>query len=162
MSSLKTLLVAALSLILSLNLAPAQASERPLDSQALAGVTQGKALFDINLGELEKLPLYLQVIEMTYDGLVAQGVTPEFVIAFRGAAVQFIDNSDATVPARQQIAAQIKQLHTKGIRLEACSIATELFGVDNGQLLPGITPVGNTFISLIGYQAQGYATVVIM
>jgi hypothetical protein len=38
-------------------------------------------------------------------------------------------------------------------------VATRLFSVDNATLLPGIEPVGNTFVSLIGYQAQGYATI---
>jgi intracellular sulfur oxidation DsrE/DsrF family protein len=43
--------------------------------------------------------------------------------------------------------------------MEACSVATRLFGVDNGTLLDGIKPVGNTFVSLTGYQAQGYANI---
>ncbi|BDY05525.1 DsrE family protein [Ferrimonas sp. YFM] len=158
----KKLLIIGLSLLACLNLAPAQAIERPLDAQALQGVTQGKALFDINLSELDKLPLYLQVIEMTHDGLAAQGVAPDFVIAFRGASVQFIAGPINQNPASQKIAEQVKRLHAKGVRIEACSIATELFGVDNSQLLPGIELVGNTFISLVGYQAQGYSSVVIM
>jgi hypothetical protein len=32
-------------------------------------------------------------------------------------------------------------------------------GVDNTTLLDGIEPVGNTFVSLTGYQAQGYANI---
>lgn len=30
---------------------------------------------------------------------------------------------------------------------------------DNRSLLNGIKPVGNTFVSLTGYQAQGYANI---
>jgi hypothetical protein len=43
--------------------------------------------------------------------------------------------------------------------MEACSFATRLFGIDNGTLLEGIKPVGNTFVSLTGYHAQGYASI---
>ncbi|WP_028109596.1 DsrE family protein [Ferrimonas futtsuensis] len=162
MPSIRKLLLIGLPLLACLNLVSAHATERPLDTQALKGVAQGKALFDINLSELEKLPLYLQVIEMTHDGLTAQGTAPDFVIAFRGASVQFIHGQDGHNPARQKIASQIQRLKARGVRMEACSIATELFGVDNSQLLPGIEPVGNTFISLIGYQSQGYSSIVIM
>jgi len=43
--------------------------------------------------------------------------------------------------------------------MESCSVATRLFKVDNASLLDGIKPVGNTFVSLTGYQAQGYANI---
>lgn len=162
MSRIKHGFLATLPLLFCLSLPTATASEAPLDSRALTGVSQGKALFDINLAEEAKLPLYLQVIEKTYDGLVAQGVSPDFVIAFRGPAVQFIDDSAADAATQQQIAALIARLAAKGVHLEACAIATGLFNVEEKALLPGIELVGNTFISLIGYQAQGYGTIVVM
>lgn len=162
MSRINHWLLISIPLLFSLSLPAASAADRPLDSRALAGVTQGKAVFDINLAEEAKLPLYLQVIEKTHEGLLAQGVTPDFVIAFRGPAVQFIEDRGADTPEHKHIAALIARLASKGVRLEACSIATGLFNVNEEALLPGIELVGNTFISLIGYQAQGYGTVVVM
>jgi len=47
----------------------------------------------------------------------------------------------------------------EGVRMEACSVATKLFNVSNKSLLNGIKPVGNTFVSLTGYQAKGYASI---
>jgi peroxiredoxin family protein len=47
------------------------------------------------------------------------------------------------------------------VRLEACSVATALFGVDNETILPEIVVVGNTFISALGFQAVGYAPILI-
>ena len=35
-------------------------------------------------------------------------------------------------------------------------MATRVFGIDNSTVLSGLTLVGDGFISLIGYQAQGY------
>jgi intracellular sulfur oxidation DsrE/DsrF family protein len=46
-----------------------------------------------------------------------------------------------------------------GVRFEACAIATRLFGVENNSVLPQVKVVGNTFNSLIGYQAKGYALI---
>jgi hypothetical protein len=35
-------------------------------------------------------------------------------------------------------------------------VATEVFGIDNSTLFADLDLVGDGFISLIGYQAQGY------
>jgi intracellular sulfur oxidation DsrE/DsrF family protein len=40
-----------------------------------------------------------------------------------------------------------------------CSIATKVFGIDNATLFPEMTVIGDGFVSLIGYQAQGYGLV---
>ena len=137
------------------------------DSDALAGVKIAKTVFDINLSEAPKLKLYLEVIKVTYSGLLRQGVEPDIVIAFRGPAVTLI-HSEATFSSEEDRSALessatiIAELQEKGVTLEACSIATNIFQVDNKTLLPGIKVVGNTFISLIGYQANGYSLIPIM
>lgn len=130
----------------------------PDDSVALGDLTEGKILFDINLGDGTKLPLYLSVIQQTYDGLEAQGVTPDFVIAFRGMAVTFITNDSADEALETQIA---DLAGLPNIRLEACAIATNLFGVDNAEILADVNVVGNTFISAAGFgsSTKGYATI---
>ncbi|SDJ52099.1 Intracellular sulfur oxidation protein, DsrE/DsrF family [Ferrimonas sediminum] len=164
MKLFKSLSLYGLALLASLTL-PLMAQAAPADTDALKGVTNGKALFDINLSNINQVPLYLQVIGMTHDGLVGQGVEPKFVVAFRGASVQFISNqggNDDTQAIKQQIAKSVSELASKGVKFEACAIATNLFQVDNDSLLPEVKVVGNTFISLIGYQAQGYGTIPVM
>jgi predicted peroxiredoxin len=142
----------------------AVATDKPNDADALKGVTEGKVVFDINIAEPKKLPLYLMVVDETVDDLKRQGVKPEVILAFRGKAVTLITKE------REQIELTdfeyldkanefIKTLQSKGVKMEACSVATRLFNVDNGEILDGIKPVGNTFVSLIGYQAQGYSTI---
>lgn len=54
------------------------------------------------------------------------------------------------------IESNIAKLAAFGIKQEICAVATRVFGVDNTTLLPGLSLVGDGFISLIGYQAQGY------
>ena len=134
------------------------------DADALRGVTTGKVVFDIGLGNASTLPLYLKVIGMTHDGLVKQGVKPDMVLAFHGGAVKLISRDKNTpleqLDALDEIAALIQGLLKKpGIRMEACGLATHLFKVDNDTILPGIKPVANTYVSLIGYNAQGYAAI---
>ena len=134
------------------------------DEKALQGVTKSRTLFDINLTEAPKLELYLSVIKQTQADLVRQGVTPEIVIAFRGASVRLITSetwvfSEEEQKSLERSAGLLAELANAGIRIEACAIATNLFKVDNSTLLPGIEVVGNTFVSLTGYQTKGYTLI---
>ena len=154
-----------LSLMLGLLIASAcQADTRPNDAEALQGINEGKAIFDINMADAKKLTLYLMVIDETVEDLKRQGVKPDVILAFRGLSVKLISKDREQLDLEDfehldKIAAQLAALQQKGVRMQACSVATRLFRVDNGQLLDGITPVGNTFVSLTGYQAQGYANI---
>lgn len=140
------------------------AVDKPDDADALKGVTTGKVLFDINMIEAKKMTLYLMVIRETVDDLVRQGVTPDVILAFRGLSVKLISKNRDQMELTDfdhldKIAAQLAELQKLGVRMEACSVATRLFDVNNDDLLDGIKPVGNTFVSLTGYQAQGYANI---
>ena len=55
-----------------------------------------------------------------------------------------------------EIEANVEALAALGIKQEVCAVATRVFGVDNKTVIPGLTLVGDGFISLIGYQSQGY------
>ncbi|MFW2365697.1 MAG: DsrE family protein [Desulforhopalus sp.] len=134
------------------------------DQEALAGVQVTRSLFDINITEPEKLLLYLTVIRKTHEDLIRQGQKPEFVIAFRGASVRLITTetwSYAEEDERmlKESAMLLKEFKESGVTLEACSIATKLFKIDNQTILPEVQVVGNTFVSLIGYQTKGYALI---
>lgn len=136
----------------------------PDDSDALKGVTTGKVIFDINMIEPKKMTLYLMVIRQTVDDLIRQGVEPDVILAFRGLSVKLISKDREQMELEDfehldKISAQIADLIAQGVKVEACSVATRLFKVDNDTLLDGIKPVGNTFVSLTGYQAQGYANI---
>lgn len=134
------------------------------DTNALKGVTDAKTLFDINLKDAKSLELYLGVIKMTHEDITRQGLKPEIVIAFRGAAVRLVSTetwsfSEEDQQSLARSAIILKELQGLGVRQEVCSIATNLFKIDNTTILPGIEVVGNTFVSLTGYQGKGYALV---
>jgi len=141
------------------------AGPKPNNTAALAGAKSVKAIFDITVGEPKKLLGRLTLIGETADQLVAQGVTPEFVLAFRGPATFYVSNDRSRIPEEEyaiadKIAEKVKELSSKsGVNLEQCAVATSKLKVDNSTILPQITVVGNSWISLIGYQSQGYAFV---
>lgn len=156
-----TKLLVLFALLTSLSL---QAEIIPDDSDALKGVTIGKVIFDINMSEAKKMTLYLMVIRQTVGDLKRQGVKPDVILAFRGLSVRLISKNREQMELTDfehldKIAQQLADLKQQGVRMEACSVATKLFNVENKSLLDGVKPVGNTFVSLTGYQAQGYANI---
>lgn len=135
------------------------------DQAALDGVAEGKVVWDINAESPVKLSRQLQVIEQTYDDLLRQGVKPLMIFTFRGPSTTFItnDNSKFTgeaLDAVQQLQSSLRDLADKdGVTLEVCAIASNRMGVASEALLECTSLVGNTFCSLIGYQAKGYALI---
>ena len=159
MTRLTRLVLALASLALAIT-----AHAQPDDSRALAGIDKGKVIFDINMADAKKMTLYLSVIDETISDLERQGVEPDVILAFRGLSVKLISKDREQMELTDfehldRIAEQLAGLQQRGVRIEACSVATRLFKVDNATLLDGIEPVGNTFVSLTGYQAQGYANI---
>jgi intracellular sulfur oxidation DsrE/DsrF family protein len=150
-------------LLLALNVQSAKLD----DKDALQFVEKGKVLFDINIADNpNKLALYLTVIQQTHRDLVRQNVEPDIVLAFRGKAVKLISTQRSDEMALEyeasleDVASLIEDLQKKrGVKMEACGIAMGIFNMKQDMLLSGIKAVGNTFVSILGYHAQGYATI---
>jgi intracellular sulfur oxidation DsrE/DsrF family protein len=134
------------------------------DSAALKGVTEGKIAFDITEGSGKPLLNRLNIIDETRRSLIQQGVKPHFVIAFRGPATKLVQSeTDKIAPEDREmartIAAKIEAMSKEsGVEaIEQCSVAAKEQGTNPEKVLPPIKVVGNGFISLMAYQAQGYA-----
>ncbi|MDE0250194.1 MAG: hypothetical protein OXK72_04205 [Gammaproteobacteria bacterium] len=140
-------------------------AEKPSDSDSLEGIDRGKVVWDVTVGNPTKLSLLLKVIEETYEDLVRQNVTPDMVFLYHGPVMKLISNQVLDLPLDQEedheaVLAQIQQLsRLPGIRMESCSISARMLEIDNAEVMPEIKPVGNTFVSLIGYQAKGYSMI---
>lgn len=135
------------------------------DAAALQGVKEGKGVFLIDFNDAKKTAFYLEIIRGTHAGMTRQGVKPDFVIVYIGPTVRFLTTApDGELELEQgdalmAIATQVKELHRLGVRQEICAIATKIFKVPNETILPGLSLVGDGFISLIGWQTQGYKLV---
>ena len=155
-----------LCMLLFIPLLPAQAATAPInDAAALQGVKEGKGVFLIDFSDPKKTAFYLEIIRGTHAGLTRQGVKPRFVVVYIGPTVRFLSTRPDDELELEQgdalkaIAEQVKELNKLGVRQEICAIATRVFKVPNETILPGLTLVGDGFISLIGWQTQGYKLV---
>jgi intracellular sulfur oxidation DsrE/DsrF family protein len=134
------------------------------DRAALSGLSEGKIAFDLKDGEGRALLARLDVIDETRLSLIQQGVTPHFILAFRGPATRLVQtDQDKIKPEDRElaakVAAKIKELSAaRGVDgFEQCSLAVRTQGTSADKVLPQIRVVGNGFISLMAYQAKGYA-----
>jgi len=115
--------------------------------EALKGVKSAKAVFDVRIGQPQSTALHLKLIHQTYKDLMTvykkpeEGFTPE------------------DQKSLDEIANTVSAMSKDGIRLEICMVAAKVFNVDPASVLPEIKKVENGWISIIGYQAQGYSLV---
>ncbi len=133
------------------------AAQKPDDREAFAGLKRARVIFDVRVPDMEKLVFNLNLINETFDGMLAQGIKPRMVIAFRGPGVKLLTVGVIDDEAHQLI----RSLKKKGIRIEVCSVATRVFKVENATIIPEVILVGNVFNSFIGYQNRGYAFIAI-
>src|SRR5215470_16030178 len=153
----------ALLVLLGFLAAPRVTAQTFDDKAALVGLTEVKVAFDITTGEGKGLLSRLNVIDETRQSLMKQGVKPHFVLAFRGPATKLVqtDQSQIKVEDREyaaKIAEKISALRSAdGITsVEQCAVAVRLAGTKPENVVAGIKVVGNSWISLMGYQAKGY------
>lgn len=133
-------------------------------SDALTGLTTAKAYFDVTVENPKLVLLRLQLIEKTYSQIAANGVTPAFIVGIRGKASNFFtkgnDNVlDMDLPDKKQIEILVKKFAAQHIPIEQCLIAAEIQHIDAADFLPQLKLVANGYVSMIGYQSQGYGLV---
>ena len=150
------------ALLLSFPTAYAGENDR---NSAIAGMTTAKAYYDVNVDTPAKLVKRLMLINTTHEQLVKAGVKPDFIVGFRGKASYFVTKGDDDYILEEDQADKLKvrewieRLKGLGIVLEQCLVAAELHDIDHDDFLPQMTLVGNGYISMIGYQARGYALI---
>ena len=144
--------------------ARAETPDAPGDGAALAGIKEAKVAFDIKEGEGKALLSRLDVIDETRQSLIKQGVKPDFILTFRGPATKLVQTDVSQIkPEDRAVAREIaSKLDAMGkaqgvTGFEQCAVAVRQQGTKLENVLPGIKVVGNAWISLMAYQAKGYA-----
>jgi intracellular sulfur oxidation DsrE/DsrF family protein len=66
------------------------------------------------------------------------------------------DSAAKTDAYLKGIRATYQGMQDQGVQMEVCGAATRHFGVENDSVLSEMTVVKNGFVSLIGWQSQGY------
>lgn len=151
------------TLLLFLAISAVHATETVIDDRSSLGdIKVGKGVFLVDIGDAKKLNFYLEVIQGTYKNMKAQGVEPDFILVYIGPSVKYLSSAPSSDTEQEaggtllEIESNVEQLAELGIKQEVCAVATRVFGIDNKTIFPGLTLVGDGFISLIGYQSQGY------
>lgn len=140
-------------------------ADKPNDADALEGINTGKVLWDVTLSKPSRLLFVMKVIDETYDDLVRQNVTPDMVFTFHGRVLKLLSSQPLSLKSGEEEALEellvlIQKLSNKpGVKMESCSIASRILGIDNNTIISEVKPVGNTFVSMIGYQQKGYALI---
>jgi uncharacterized protein len=138
------------------------------DYPALDGVKGLDSVFDVSLGNPAVASVVLPAIIDVYKNkdVRALHAAPRTVMVFHGPAVKLISSDRKGVEKKEaealdKVAEMIRQMKKDGVRMEVCMYAVKVMGVDPATLMPEIDRVGNGFISVLGYQAQGYALVTV-
>jgi len=144
--------------------APVMDAHADADDNPMAGLEDARVAFDITAGDPGRMLNILNTIDETREGFLKLGVAPHFVLAFRGPASLLTQTDTSRLKPEERetaakVTAKLKQLRAApGIeRLDQCSIAMRAQKVDKARVLPELTIVENGWITLVGYQAKGYA-----
>jgi intracellular sulfur oxidation DsrE/DsrF family protein len=134
------------------------------NKEALAGVKEMKIAFDITEGNPTALLTKLSVIDLTRKQLIAEGVTPRMVVAFRGDASFFTQTDMERIKpeereAAKKVAEKIREIRgASGVEsMVQCSVPLPSRKLRGEDVMPELKLVGNGWISLVSYQQKGYA-----
>lgn len=130
------------------------------DSLAFSGLTSTRVIYDVRSHDEKKLQYIFKVILDTFDGATQQEVKQNYIVSMRGPTVKLLVRERfGYKELQEEMVALINELNQRGIRLEACGYALNLYGIEPEDLYEGIHAVGNSLNSLIGYQNKGYALI---
>jgi intracellular sulfur oxidation DsrE/DsrF family protein len=134
--------------------------------ESLDGLKSIKTVFDVRLSSPKNAVSHLKLIHETFKDKNIRAVEsdPTFVVIFMGPSVKLISKQREGFSSEEhtvldEIARTISEMSKDGIEFELCLIAARVFGVDPTSVLPEFQHVGNGWISMIGYQANGYSLV---
>ncbi len=132
------------------------------DANALKGLKAVKVVCDVNVGDPKLLLRRMELIDDTYTQLIDAGIQPTFIVAFRGPATKYVTRGTRYVSPehhaiKKEIQGWIDQFQKNGFSLEQCAIAARAQKVSYEDVLPQITVVQNSYISIVAYQSKGYA-----
>jgi uncharacterized protein len=134
--------------------------------EAMEGVESVvKTAFDFRVGDSEAALGHLNLIHAMLDdpSMMRGGQKPEMVVVFIGPSVELVSTKGMGMGpgpgSRSAIADKISAMDEDGVRFEICMTAAHALEVTPESILPEIVQVGNGWISLIGYQQNGYSLI---
>ena len=150
-------------LLVALSSVPALAGDY---ENALSGVESFDVVFDYTNGNPAFANIILHAVDTVDDGgeVASMPNGSKVAVVFHDAAVHLISTDrgkydDAEWIEVQKFQETLKKMKEDGATLEVCAYALDVFEVDRSTVIPEIDQVPNGFVSVVGYQQQGYALV---
>lgn len=139
-----------------------RAAPEPAKLNSLKGLKQVRIVCDMNVGEPRLLLKRMELLDRTYRQIWAAGLKTTVVVAIRGKASLFVTTGDGYVEPEEkafkaEVKSRIEQFKKSGFVIEQCAVAAEMLDINVKDFIPQVTVVENGYVSLIGYQQQGYA-----
>lgn len=133
---------------------------------ALKGVTNYDAVFEVTQANPEVANIVFWAVKNAseVDEVKALAKAPNIAVVFHGPAVKLLSSNRAPFNDKdwaevEKFQATLRQMKQAGTKLEVCLYAVKVMGVDKATIIPEVDQVGNGFVSVIGYQQQGYSVV---
>ncbi|WP_020676182.1 DsrE family protein [Geopsychrobacter electrodiphilus] len=133
---------------------------------SLKGVGKYDVLFEVSQGNPKVANLVFWAVRNAYQApeVKALPVPPKVAVVFHGPVVKLLStNRDPFNSAEwaqvEKFQQTLREMKKDGVHLEVCKYAAKIMGVDNETIIPEIDQVDNGFVSVVGYQMQGYAVV---
>lgn len=164
MKKIQNYIFGLLSVLITFGAINVQAAELN-NKEAMKGIKEMKVIYDVRKSDPNVMLAYLKGIEGNRKNIILEGAKPKQRVIFISSAVQFIttEPSDEVLmnhgEVLTKIAEVVKHLQSIGVEMEVCNAATAFFKIDNSTLLPGLKPVRSGFLSVMGWQQQGYQLV---
>jgi len=128
-------------------------------------ITEARVVWDFTIGEPDKFAMRLEDMRDTMGAFAERGMKTRFAMIVRGPASKLITQSPPRQPTPElqkavaRIAPLLEELAARGVFVEQCGIALSRQGVRREDLLPPVTVIQNSFVSIVDYELQGYAYV---
>jgi intracellular sulfur oxidation DsrE/DsrF family protein len=133
---------------------------------ALTGVKGIDVIYDVSMGDPAFNNIVFWAVRDVYldEAVTSLPNKSKVAVVFHGPAVKLLSSDRSGFDAKaiaeiDRFQATLREMKEEGVILEVCVYALKVLGVDPNTVMPEIDQVGNGFISVAGYQAQGYALV---
>ncbi len=120
-----------------------------------------KAVFDCSTGDTDWISLRLSLIKKTAESLIREDKNYNFIITIHSHCIHVVDRNLKKYPSKKAekikfIQSQLQTLkELYGVKIKACEIAMKRGKVSS---IPAyVTPVPNSWITLIELQNSGFA-----
>lgn len=135
-------------------------------NNALKGVQGFDAVYEVTQGNPKVANIVFWAVKNSYEApeVKALSKAPNIAVVFHGPAVKLISSDNeffngAEWAEVEKFQETLRQMKKDGVKMEVCLYAAKVMGVDKSTIIPEVDHVDNGFVSVIGYQMQGYAVV---